>query len=760
MEQRELREWENKCIQEHPPACTATCPVHVDVRSFTAAVAKEDFHAATTILQKKIPFPRIVVNICDRPCENHCKRQQAGEPLSIGELEKFCVNNDYLTAPKATPLPKRNKRVAVIGGGLSGLTAAYDLAKKGYAVVIFEALAVLGGKVWSYLGNVLTEQMINADLAVLNKMNIDLRLNTSLGKDVFLPELINEYDAIYLGLGNQKALALDLQVDDFTLATQHAGVFAGGSMIDAGSRYSSILSVAWGRKAATSIDRHIQRVSLTAGRTNEGPYQTRLYTNTKGITPLPKVPMKDMDGYNKAEAVAEARRCLQCQCLECVKGCAFLDHYNGYPKKYVREIYNNESIVMGLHYANKMINSCNLCGLCATVCPNDFDMGTLCRNARYNMVQRGKMPPSAFDFPLRDLKFNNSKKFALNRNQPGMETSKYALFPGCQLSASSPEQVIKVYGYLQQKLTGGVGMMLRCCGVPADWAGEQQLFQTLLKEIEDQWQALGCPQIIAACPTCYKTIKENLPQVKLLSLWEVLDQIGLPEQNKNGNLLKLALHDPCATREQPQIHQSVRNLAEKLGCEIEELAYNREQTKCCGYGGLMYASNPPLTNKVIDSCINESNSDYLTYCAMCRDFFISQGKKTYHLLDLIYPENIDDNNEAVDYSMRRENRTLLKQKLLAIYWGEKMEQMASYEKIKLYIDEDVQQLIRQRFILKEDIQKTIESAEKSGEKFINPDTGRFLAGHRNENITYWVEYAANNDGFRIYNAYCHRMHLG
>ena len=756
MDQKELREWENKCIQEHPPACTAACPLHVDVRSFIAAVAKEDFSSAAAILQKKMPFPRIIANICHRQCEQSCKRSEVGESLSVGELEKFCA--DYFTAPKIMALPKKNKRVAVVGTGLSGLTAAYELAKKGYAVTAFEASDQLGGRIRSYLGSALTNEMITADMSVLTKLNIEFRMNTALGKDVSLSELMNEFDAVYLGLGSENNLNLELQVDDAALSTQYDGVFAGGSMIDLGQPYSPSLSVALGRRAATSVDRYIQGVSLTAGRGNEGCYQTQLYTNVKGIAPTFRVPMKNVQGYSKEEAVAEAGRCLQCQCMECVKACPYMEHYKGYPKKYVREIYNNESIVMGLHYANKMINSCSLCGLCISVCPNNFDMASLCRDARYGMVQRGKMPPSAFDFPLRDLKFNNSERFVLTRNQRGTKTSKYAFFPGCQLSGSSPDQVVKVYGYLQEKLTGGVGIMLQCCGVPADWAGEGERFEKLIKETEARWKQLGCPQIIAACPTCYRILKNNLPQVKLLSLMEVLDQIGLPEQSGSIGQLTLALHDPCSTRWEASIHQSVRSLAEKLGCTIEELPYNREQTKCCGYGGLMYASNPPIAGKVIDDRINESSSDYLTYCAMCRDHFISQGKKTYHLLDLIYPENIEI-GKAVDYSQRRENRMILKQKLLNVYWGEKMDYTPDCEKIKLYIDDDVQQLLQQRFILKQDIQKTIELAEQSGEKFINPDTGRSLACHRSENITYWVEYQVCSDGYKIYNAYCHRMDL-
>ena len=96
-------------------------------------------------------------------------------------------------------------------------------------------------------------------------------------------------------------------------------------------------------------------------------------------------------GYTASEAHAEAGRCLQCECLECVKACEYLQAFGSYPKKYLREIYNNEAIVMGSRLANNLINSCSLCGLCKEVCPNDLDMGAVIKEARERMVSRGKM---------------------------------------------------------------------------------------------------------------------------------------------------------------------------------------------------------------------------------------------------------------------------------------------------------------------------------------------------------------------------------
>ncbi|HEY8875794.1 MAG TPA: 4Fe-4S dicluster domain-containing protein, partial [Desulfosporosinus sp.] len=98
----------------------------------------------------------------------------------------------------------------------------------------------------------------------------------------------------------------------------------------------------------------------------EGTYETKLYVNTKCFTALPVVTMSHKtEGYTPEEAVQEASRCLNCQCLECVKGCKYMEHYGSYPKNYLRQIYNNDTIVMGIRHGNKMINSCSLCGQCA-----------------------------------------------------------------------------------------------------------------------------------------------------------------------------------------------------------------------------------------------------------------------------------------------------------------------------------------------------------------------------------------------------------
>ena len=276
------------------------------------------------------------------------------------------------------------------------------------------------------------------------------------------------------------------------------------------------------------MDRFLQKVSLSAGREKEGSYETRLFTSLEGVSFLPAVPTEGLQ-YSWQEAEQEAGRCLQCQCLECVKVCTYLDRFGAYPKRYARDIYNNESIVMGTRHANKLINSCSLCGLCEEVCPHDFAMQDLCLEARRSMVRRGKIPPSAHEFTLLDMEFSRSDRFALARHQPGPQVQRLGFFPwvpalrfGARPGSSGVCSPVPVF-------SGRHGLILGCCGAPAWWAGEEVSFQREVDAFREKWVRLGRPKVILACSTCYKMFKENLEEIPTLSLWKALEQIGLPE---------------------------------------------------------------------------------------------------------------------------------------------------------------------------------------------------------------------------------------
>ena len=748
-------------------------------------IAKGDFTAALRQYKKTVPFPGIISRICDQPCQDVCKRAEAGDAIAIRNLERACVDIGESSSEKSRPLPKRGGKIAVIGGGVSGLTAAYDLARKGYAVTIIEAGSRLGGSLWKVDRDFLPAKTIEDDVNAVIKLGVVIRLNTPINQE--LHDLRRDFNAIYVAIGAHTVERFDLDQDEYgfvkvdavTFATSMDGVFAGGGLRWGKEMHSAITSISEGRRAAISIDRYLQKVSLTASRINEGTYPSCLYTNMQGIEPHPVIDANDhQQGYEWNEAIQEAKRCLQCECMECVKVCEYLKQFERYPKRYVREIYNNLSIVKGTRHTNTFINSCSLCGLCGEICPEHLDMASVNLTARREMVEQNRMPPSAFDFALRDMQFSNSDKFELARNRPGTDMSDIVFFPGCQLSASSPDHVELVYAYLNNRLTNSrVGLMLGCCGAPANWAGQSALFESTLAAWRTQLQAMGNPKVILPCSSCYQVFKNHMPGVEIVSLWEIYDQCGLPAfaGTVEPANCAIAIHDPCTTRYETSIQDSVRRIVHRLGYQIEELPLSRERTECCSYGGLMWLSNRELARKVIERRVAASQADYVTYCAMCRDFFASHGKRALHLLDLIYNRDTPGVSEipgvsaqttderaarrGPGYSQRHENRARLKRKLLKTIWGEDMDGAQAYESIRLIIADEVRVKLEQRLILTEDIQRVVEYAERTGRRLLNQGTGHTLAYFKPTSVTYWVEYLRQADGFAIYNAYSHRMEV-
>jgi Fe-S oxidoreductase len=658
--------------------------------------------------------------------------------------------------------------VAVVGSGLSSLTAAWDLARKGYTVTVFEAGPWIGRPLANLTLERFDRATIEQETAVLTQLKVALEVNAPIDTDHFWDECRGRFDAVYLGLevlpSHAWHLALGKDGDRRVLPKQQTtgceGIFAGGAGPEA-VRYP-IWQSAEGRWAATSIDRFLQKVSMTAGREKEGPYKTRLFTSLDGVADLSAIPVED-NGYTDDQAAREAARCLACECMECVKVCPYLEAFGGYPRTYAREIYNNEAIVMGERKANRLINSCSLCGLCETICPNDFPMPNLCLNARQSMVARGKMPPSAHDFALQDMAFANSEHFALARHAPGTSTSRYLFFPGCQLCASAPAQVKQVYAYLRTTLEDGVALMLGCCGAPAHWAGQQAQFFEVLSHWQATWEALGRPKPILACATCLKTFKDHLPVATAVSLWEMLAENDLPATDMERPAAPLAIHDPCTTREQPTVQAAVRRLVERLGTTTEELALGRDKTECCGFGGLMQNANPELARTVTTTRSRRSDNDYLAYCAMCRDNLAAVGKRTWHLLDLLFPDpGVADPaaRPRPGWSRRRENRMRLKADLCRELWpAEPLADKDADPPILLHMAPDVEALLESRRILEDDIRKVIAHAEEGGPRFRHPESGHFLAAFRPYQATFWVVYTPEGDGFRIHNAYAHRMEV-
>ena len=784
MDLDKLLEISNQCIHSEPPVCVASCPVHMDVIAFAHEIEKGDFAKAYKVMEAKIPFSRLIGKICDHPCESRCVRKEVGGSIRISELEKTVIDLGYTSPKKPLLMPKNKGTVAIIGGGLSGCVTALELDKKGYKVSIYEKTDRLGGSLWDYEGKGLESAIIEEELSVISKKGITAFYNTEVTEEN-LKNYLEKYDAVYLGAGSwSKAYAIHPE----TFQVNESSLFIGGKLQT--QNHSIIFSASSGKRAAVSIDRYITKTSMLASREREGIFETKLDYKIDTVKPIVDV-AKTASVYSESEAQEEASRCLKCQCDACIKACVHMQRFNITPDSYIRSINHNERIVLGNRSANLMINSCTECGLCKEVCPIGIGMADIIHATRQSMVERGKMPISAHDFALKDMQFSHSDYFSLVRKQPSKEQSKnlfyypviafsqyarglykgsgktgYLFYPGCQLSSTHTDYIGAIYKHLvgvikEKEADNDVGLYLDCCGAPADWAGRLDLMPQSVEKIHTTWEEMGEPTFILACSSCASTFEKYLPMIKTISLWEVFATYGLPEVDIKKGKRELCIHDACATRHDGKIHESIRSIVKTLGYSIQELEYAKEKTKCCGYGGLVACANPEQAEDFVQDRAHESEQDVLVYCAMCKDMLVKGNKRAYHILDIIYGNEInhDAPQTMPTLSERQNNRKRLKQQLLKEIWNEEESDMSKMYDFTLHVSDAIIALMEKRFILMSDVEKVVDHSLTCKERFYNPETLDFLARLRVQNVTFWVKYEESGSDITVKDVYSHRMEV-
>lgn len=740
--QQKLHELEQLCVQEQPPAAMAVCPLHVNCRDICGHISEGDFNQARAVYEKSVPFPEILSRVCEQPCRDACIRKNCGDALLMQRLERSAVEWGSVKQRRLF-LSKKKERTAVIGGGITGLTAAVELGKKGYPVTIFEKEAWLWGSL---------RKDGRADEAILEnegKKLVQYGVSIELEHEIADPgPLLEQFDAVVIAWGLKKD---PLAVKETIFQVEGSTMFAGGDAIRENfGTYAS--AMAQGKSLAISVDRFLKKVSMDAGREREGVFETTLHVRWDKEKRKESSAAKD-GVLSQEEAVLEAQRCLDCKCTECTDACAFMRHYKSYPKKYLREIYNNLSIAMGTRHANKMINSCALCGQCAAVCPHGLNLGETIQEARRIMVEKKKMPQSAFEFAINDMNYSNSETAFLSRCQPGKGKSDFAFFPGCQLAASSPRTVRLAYLDLMKRMGKSVGLILGCCGVTADWAGEQELFEKTKKQLEESWKDQGCPVLIMACPTCYDVFCREMPDISCIGIWDVLLEKGLP-QEYHKTMEQAVIHDSCGARSHPKVRKAVRTLAKNMGYQLEEEKYKQEQSLCCGFGGLAPVSNPQVADEMTDQWMREDEGLRLTYCVNCRDRLVKRKGTAVHILELLYDPQEALERKAPGYSLRRDNRFELKRQLLEELWNEKA---PKEDKMKLVYSQETENELEERKILESDIRQVLEWSE-NGHRIRDGKSGCMIGHRQVGNVTFWVYYRVREDGvYEVERAYSHRM---
>ncbi|MDD4170130.1 MAG: FAD-dependent oxidoreductase [Desulfotomaculaceae bacterium] len=183
------------------PPCTNACPVHTDVRGYVAAISRRDYQEAYRLIKANNPFPSVCAWVCPHPCEGACRRAQVDAPLSIRNLKRFAVDAVGGVAENKNIIFS-GKKVAVVGSGPAGLTAAYDLARHGYRVTVYERSQEPGGHFLASLPIFrLPREMLRRDIGQIYLAGVEFVPGVEVGIDVQIEELRRQYDAIVIGTG-------------------------------------------------------------------------------------------------------------------------------------------------------------------------------------------------------------------------------------------------------------------------------------------------------------------------------------------------------------------------------------------------------------------------------------------------------------------------------------------------------------------------------------------------------------------------------
>lgn len=201
------------CKRIAPAPCQRTCPIGMDVPSYIALIGWERFEDSLDVIYKDNPFPSVCGRICPRPCESNCTRGETDKPLSIRALKRFASDQAMNGArPKKKKLkPTRREKIAVVGAGPCGLTAAHDLANLGYKVTVFEGRKKPGGMLRHAVPEFrISSRIVDSEAERIASM-VKMAYGKTLGKNISIKKLSKRFDSVLIATGASKGIPLSLQ---------------------------------------------------------------------------------------------------------------------------------------------------------------------------------------------------------------------------------------------------------------------------------------------------------------------------------------------------------------------------------------------------------------------------------------------------------------------------------------------------------------------------------------------------------------------
>jgi len=365
--------------------CFLACPAEMDIPLMLRQISSGDLRGAIATIKHDIALPAVLGRICPAPCEKICRRGDLDAAVAICLLKRYVADVDLASGDPYSPpcLPASGKKVAIIGAGPTGMSAAYYLAQAGHACTIFDENERPGGRLWlETTAELLPRDVLASEIAQISRLGIQLQMNCRIGSQESFLELMNSCDAVLIACG-KKALE---QAGAWALKTTHRGievahtyqtellkVFAAGNAI---RREGLVVrSVADGKEAAVSIDQYLCGQTVV---NSHKPFTTKIgrmggeeiQRFAAGASmELRQDPVAGIQsGFNAEEAPVQASRCLHCDCrgVHTCKLRKYADLYGADPKRYKGQ---RREFEQDAHHADVIFEpgKCIDCGLCIQI---------------------------------------------------------------------------------------------------------------------------------------------------------------------------------------------------------------------------------------------------------------------------------------------------------------------------------------------------------------------------------------------------------
>jgi ferredoxin len=333
-------------LSEHVGDCEApcrrACPANMNIPQMIRQIKEKQFADAIITVKKDIALPAVLGRICPAPCEKACNRKSYDSPVSICYLKRFAADVDLaLDSPYRPEIKKKSgKKVAIVGAGPTGLSAAYYLIQEGHECFIYDGNPQPGGMLrYGVPDEKLPKPVLDREIEQIFALGVKFFPGYLLGKDIYLEELKNKYDAVVLAIGTIKPGVFEnsdielsprgIAVNKSTFETTVPGIFAGGNAVAEGKM--AIRALAHGKEISYSVNQFLNKLTITGppqrfdsriGKLSDDelneflPPAARgaLFEKTAPLGPV-KHPQKLLiNGYMKSEAIDESSRCFNCDC--------------------------------------------------------------------------------------------------------------------------------------------------------------------------------------------------------------------------------------------------------------------------------------------------------------------------------------------------------------------------------------------------------------------------------------------------------------